>query len=206
MALNVHLGTVVGSEIKENIDGENTTRILSTELSAAEDVQSIEHIDQNGEQTNPLNDATLVILEISRTWKIAVAVKDLVEPDDTLERGEKKIYALDSDNNVVAWIYLRGDGSIRLDNGTGSAELKADGIFYIGNGDQFAALANLVLAELDKVKTDLDAVKSVFDAHIHVTTATVSTGSPGVLAAPSAGITTPHTPGSVASSNLKADE
>lgn len=127
MAINVHLGTIVGSKIIENMDSENTTRMLSAELSSADDVQSIELISQNGEQTNPLDDATVIILEINKAWKIAVAIKDLVEPDNTLERGEKKIYAVDSSNNVVAWVYFKGDGNILIENDNGSINIDENG-------------------------------------------------------------------------------
>ena len=60
----------------------------------------------------------------------------------------------------------------------------------------FVAMASLVGAELS-------AIKAVFDAHIHVTTAVIGGGgSVGVLAPPAAGF---PTPGDTSSSNLKAD-
>jgi hypothetical protein len=71
--------------------------------------------------------------------------------------------------------------------------------------DDFVAMAGKVLTELQSVKTDLDNVKSEYDGHTHTTTATVSTGAPGVISGAGT-ISTPHTPGSVASSNLKADD
>jgi phage gp45-like len=186
MAFNVHLGTIVGSEIIENMDGENPTRMLSAELSSAEDVQSIEHINQNGEQTNPLDDSTVIILEISSAWKIAIAVKDLVEPDAAVGRGEKKIYALDSSNNVVAWIYLKSDGSIRLDNGTGSLEITAAGDVKNNDGTDWAIQFTEMKTAFDALKSDLNNfITTKYNAHIHggVTTgsgstaATLTTGS-----------------------------
>jgi hypothetical protein len=118
MTIGINLGTIVGSEIVENMDGESPSRMLECEISSAEDVQSIEQINKNGEQTNPRNDANVVIIEISNTWKIAVAIDDLVEPDASLDKGEKKIYALDSGNNIVASILLKNDGDIQLNGGT----------------------------------------------------------------------------------------
>lgn len=69
---------------------------------------------------------------------------------------------------------------------------------------QFVALANLVKAELDDIKADLDAMKGHVDGHIHTTTATVG-ASPtvGVISPPTTSAPTPHTPGDVASTNLK---
>lgn len=166
MALNVHLGTIVGSEINTNLDGENNTRILSAELSSAEDVQSIEHICQNGEQTNPLDYATVVILEINKAWKIAIAVKDLVEPDATINRGEKIIYSLDSSNNIKAKIYFKNDGTLILNDGTDWAV-------------QFTEMKSA----FDQLKSDFDTFIGVYNGHVH----------PGVLAG---GASTSPTPAS----------
>jgi len=173
MAINVHLGTVVGSEIKKNIDGENDTRILKCELSSADDVQQIELIQQNGEQNNPLDDATVIILEITKTWKIAVAVKDFVEPDATLNRGEKKIYSLDSSNNIQACIRFKNDGTLVLNEGADWAV-------------QYTALKSA----FDQLKSDLNAMISEWN-----TFATAyAPGGP-------AGIGTPPTANNVSSSS-----
>lgn len=163
MALNVHLGTIVGSEINTNLDGESNTRILSVELSSAEDVQSIEHICQNGEQTNPLDDATVVILEINKAWKIAIAVKDLVEPDATLERGEKIIYSLDSSNNIKAKIYLKNDGTLVLNDGTDWAI-------------QFTEMKSA----FDQLVSDFNSLVSIFNAHVHTSSCTAG-GTPTLV-------------------------
>ena len=70
---------------------------------------------------------------------------------------------------------------------------------------QFIALAQKVLDELTVAKTDRDSMKTVFDAHFHVTTATVSAGAPGVIAPPATPFSPQTTPSSVASSKVKAD-
>lgn len=150
MALNVHLGTIVKSSIETNLDGENETRMVSAELSSAEDVQSIELIGQNGEQTNPLDDATVIILEITKNWKIAVAIKDLVEPDNTLERGEKKIYSLDSSNTIQACVRFKGDGTLILNEGTDWAI-------------QFTEMKSA----FDQLKNDFDAFVGKYNSHGH---------------------------------------
>ncbi len=65
----------------------------------------------------------------------------------------------------------------------------------LGQSTEFVALANLVKAELD-------AMASTFDAHIHITTATVGTGPPGVISP----TTTPQSPiGDVAATKVKAE-
>lgn len=71
-----------------------------------------------------------------------------------------------------------------------------------GLADDFVAQGAKVKSELDDVKSDLDSIKTNFDAHVHtgVLTGGASSGPP-VAPFPS-----PHTPASVASSNLKADD
>lgn len=181
VAINVHLGTIVDSKIDTNMDGEDNVRILKCEVSSADDVQNIEQICQNGEQTNPLDDATVIILEITKSWKIAVAVKDLVEPDATLARGEKIIYSLDSSNNIKAKIYLKNDGTVN-----------------VGDGDQFVALSNKVDSFISDI-TDLLTGWTVApnDGGLALQTAAKALWDVSMGGTP---------PDSVASSNLKADE
>ncbi len=75
---------------------------------------------------------------------------------------------------------------------------------YEKDAADFVALAQSVLDELDLVKTDFDGFKTAYDSHIHTTTATVSAGSPGVIAPTVSSVPTPHTPASVAAEKVKA--
>lgn len=76
--------------------------------------------------------------------------------------------------------------------------LSDDGVVYLGgaeSSDEFVALATKVLNELNDIRTK-------FDAHIHVTTATVgATATAGVIAPPSPGM---GAAGSVAATATKA--
>jgi hypothetical protein len=72
-----------------------------------------------------------------------------------------------------------------------------------GLTSQFVALANLVLQELEAARDDRAAMKSTFDSHIHVTTATVSAGPVGVIADPAGKFPTPTDPNSVAAETVK---
>lgn len=167
MAINVSIGTVVGREIIENRDSENESRMLSVELSEANDVQSVEHINQNGEQTNPPDDTTVLVLELNPSWKLAIAINDLVDIDENLSPGEKKIYAVDSGNNVVAWIYLKGDGSIRLDNGSGSLELTASGNVVNNDGSDWVTQFTAMKSAFDTLKSDLNTFITTYNTHVH---------------------------------------
>ena len=69
---------------------------------------------------------------------------------------------------------------------------------------QFVALAQKVLDELTAAKNDRVANKTIFDDHIHITTATISVGPIGVIAKPAIGFPAQTAPSSVAASKVKA--
>jgi hypothetical protein len=75
----------------------------------------------------------------------------------------------------------------------------------VGSTQDFVALAAKVLSELNAVKTDLQAVKTTFDSHVHILTlaAQAGAGGTGTAAPPASGIPAPHTPSSVAGTVLK---
>lgn len=151
MDTRIHLGTVVGSAIAANRDGEGDSRMLSAELSEADDVQTIELVNRNGEQTNPLDDHMLVILELGPAWKIAVAVRDNVELDATLARGEKILYSLDATNAIKA-----------------SVRFKADGTLVLNEGEDYAVQFTAMQSAFNQLKSDFNTfVSSVFNAHTH---------------------------------------
>jgi len=78
-------------------------------------------------------------------------------------------------------------------------ETTIKGVMRLGvlNPTDFVALAGKVFAELELIKTDLDAIKTAYDAHIH-------TAPGGATSVPSVLLPDPHTPESVASAWVKA--
>ncbi len=71
------------------------------------------------------------------------------------------------------------DGGVRID-------VKDSGVIEVG-----APSATESIALGDIIKTHLDAIKTYLDGHIHTTTATISTGSVGVIAPPLASPSVP---------------
>lgn len=88
-----------------------------------------------------------------------------------------------------------GDTAI-YDEHDGEIHMSATGIeLHQGGATDFVALAQLVLDELNDIRTD-------FDTHIHTTTATVGVGPAGVISIPTA-LMGPAS--SVAASKVKAE-
>lgn len=95
-----------------------------------------------------------------------------------------------------------GEGGLHY-LGTWKLFLQADGNVVVGGGSgegDYLAFASLVLSELQSVKSDLDALKTLLTTHAH-TGVTTGGGTSGT--SPAFASWTPHTPASVATTKAK---
>ena len=161
--------------------------MLQVEITDPEDIQTVELISQDGEDTNPPDGSKVVIISVGKAWKIAVAINDGIEPDANQVPGEKKIYS--SDGGVIkAFIQLLKTGAMIISGtllqilGSTKIELTAPIIEINGSAD-FAVSFN-------DLQTAFNALKAEFDAHIHsgVLAGPATTGVPTI---PSAADITP---------------
>lgn len=108
-------GKVTGREIKKNKDGLKKVILLQVEVTSSEDIQSVELMNQTGEDNNPPNDSRLTIIDIGQAFKIAIASDDNIDP--ITDPGEKRIYSTDEDNLIVkSSILMKNDGTIIANN------------------------------------------------------------------------------------------
>ena len=157
------LGIVTGSEVKTDLDGDKPSRILQVQISTDEDVQSVELYRMPGEDYNPSDGTKVLIIEIG-TSKAAIAAADVAAVDD-LAKGEREYYSDDGEARL-ATIRLDAESQVILNDG-------AD------NAVQFSAMQTA----FDNLKSELNALVTAYNAHIHITTATVgATATPGVIA------------------------
>jgi len=140
------MGIVTGREIKANRDAEGNSRLLQAEISSAVDKQTIELVSACGEQYNPRDGDVLFIAELGPNWKIAIASSDETEPDDTLEQGERKIYSLNGDGEVMACI-----------------RFKADGTLILNEGEDWAVQYTALKDAFDELKSDLNSMVSAWN-------------------------------------------
>lgn len=157
-------GRVIGREIKKNRDGTKTSLLLQVEISSPDDIQTVELISQDGEDTNPVDNSRVVIIPIGQAYKIAVAINDGIAPDPTLLPGEKKVYS--SDGGVIkAFIQWLKTGALILSGtilqilGSTSIELTAP-IIEINGAADFAVAFNAL-------KTQFDQFVSDYNNHTH---------------------------------------
>jgi hypothetical protein len=149
------IGKVTGYEVLKNRDGQNDRLMLQVEIVNSDDIQTVELRNSYGEDSNPLNDTQVLILEVGEAFKIAIAADDGITP--SMLPGEKKIYSV-SGSGIEAFINFLTSGVLELN----------------GNTDFAVAFNDLKVA--------FDQLKSDFDAHTHLYTpgggAPVQTGAP----------------------------
>ena len=149
---NIVSGRVTGRSTAINQDGSTPVLLLQVEVTDPADIQTIQMMSQAGDDTNPPDDARVVILSITDAFKVVIASDDGIEP--TMDPGEKKLYS-SAGGTIQAFINLLASGVIELN---GNAD----------NAVRFSAL-----------ETQINQLVSDFNTHTHaVTTAPGTTAVP----------------------------
>ena len=97
--------------------------------------------------------------------------------------GETRIYSIDTNGNVKAVVYLKGDGSI---------EVTGESISMLGTADNLVRYSKLEAA-FNKLKSDFNDLVAAFNAHVHASSGAIPTPDPGnkIPAVPSTADITP---------------
>jgi phage gp45-like len=168
--MEIEIGTVNGQEIERDNDAENNTLVLRLEI-IEDDVQNVEMYRQPGDYSNPPEEAQALIIPVSEDYKLAIAFDDNVEPDSTIEPGEKLLYSSEN-GQVKALIQLKKDGSIGINT---------------QDQNDFAVRYNQLQVAFDELKQNFNDLITLFNAHVHsgVTTGPGSSGPPASPGTPS---------------------
>lgn len=142
----IKVGVVTGREIRKNRDAEGDSLLLKAQLSSAEDIQTVELVSASGEQYIPRDGDILFIAEISPNWKIVIASSDGLAPDETMDGGDRKLYSLNANNEIMACIRFKNDGTLVLNEGEDWAV-------------QFTALKEA----FDQLKSDFNSMVSTWN-------------------------------------------
>ena len=162
-------GLIKSRSIELNEDGEKKVMLLELEVSEEDDLQEVEMVSQAGEDYNPPDSSKAYFIRLSDSFGIVFAVDDGIEPDETIEQGEREIYSSDSGERK-AKIRLKKDQSIVLNDGT-----------------DFAIQFTAMQTAFDTLKQELNALiqnYNTFITHTHVITAPTQQSGPPVPAPP----------------------
>jgi phage gp45-like len=147
------IGTITGQEIKKNRDGSIAVRLLQVKISNDEDVQTVQYMNQAGEDSAPINGDLVQIFSIGPAFKFAVAVEDQ-DNAASVNAGEKKLYSRNTSGAIQAFINFLVNGNLEL------------------NGNAYSAVR---FEELENMVADLN---TKYDAHTHADPVSGSTGTP----------------------------
>lgn len=84
------------------------------------------------------------------------------------DEGEKRLYSRDSDGAVKAVVWLKNDGSVLIENGSGVIEMAAGGDVTI-NGVVIDTDGNITAPGEVSAKADLPLTKVGLSTHLHPT-------------------------------------
>lgn len=150
------IGSIVGSELDENFDGDGKVRMLQVEFTE-DDVQSVELTSICGVDYNPPDDAIGFCLDIFNSGRICISSSDEIEP--SVNKGEIEIYSSDS-GSKKSRIYLMKDGTIQI---------ISDLIEINGNTD-YAVRFNELKTQFDELVQKFNALVNLFNTHGHIYT------------------------------------
>lgn len=138
--MRLQTGIVKGRKTAPNRDGGRNVLLLQVELTAKNDVQTVELLQGAGDQSNPPNGSKVLVISNGAAYKIAIAIDDLIAL--SIEVGERAIRAV-LNGGVKSSILCKVDGNLVLNEGTDFAV-------------QFTAM-----------KAAFDQLKSDYDLHTH---------------------------------------
>ncbi len=136
-------GIVTGFSIGKNRNSSENVVLLQVRLSGIKDIQTIEYMNSPGDDSIPPNGVKVIILQVTSSYKVAIANRDKITP--IMGAGEKMIYSQAGDV-IKAFIKWLDTGIIELN----------------GNAD-FAVRFNAL-------KTGFDNLKSDHNTHVHTET------------------------------------
>lgn len=160
----VIVGTVLGRELTTNLDGDKIVYMLTVQGTDPDDIQTVQLAQHGGIDYSPPDGSRVTVFENGDAWLLALAVDDGIAPE--MKPGEREIYSTNNNATKMARCKFCNDGVIEFN----------------GTTDHAVRFSKLKVA-FDQLKDDFDALVVLYNAHIHVTTATVGGGAtPGVIA------------------------
>lgn len=126
--MDTRLGIVTERRTGQNRGQGANVRLLQVMITDKNDVQTVQLIEQSGEESNPPNGTLITILPGALAQKLGVAANDGVTP--VMGIGGKRIYSIDpATGQPIAEIRLEPDGTVNVFNAAASFTMNPDGTF-----------------------------------------------------------------------------
>jgi hypothetical protein len=116
-------GIITGYKVGKNMNGTKNVLLLQVRISDSEDIQTVEYRCASGDDSFPVIGSEVLVLQITKTWKIGIAVKDQIEPE--MSEGERRLYSQEN-GEVKAYIKILKDGTIEINGKTDFAVAYTD--------------------------------------------------------------------------------
>lgn len=112
--MRLQTGIIKGRKTAKNRDGGRDVLLLQVELTAKNDVQTVELLQGAGDQYNPPNGSKVLVISNGAAYKIAIAIDDLVAL--SIDVGERAIRAV-LNGAVKSSLLCKIDGNLVLNEG-----------------------------------------------------------------------------------------
>ena len=159
---------------EKNLDGE---KVVSMAKGDGLNKYTVQNMCAPGFEFSPADGEKLVVVPIngSDSYMVTIAGANENITPDTL-KGERKIYSVSEDGAEIKAF----------------AKFKNTGIIELNGNDNFAVLFNELKTEFNKLQQSHNDLVSAYNAHIHITTATIGLSPVGVIS-PTESSSTPST-------------
>jgi hypothetical protein len=148
MAIKIRIGKVKDFRIDTNKGEPQQKIMLSVELIAKDDIQTVELMTHAGQQVIPPIDSLVFVLDYGQCYKIAIAGSDGITP--TIDIGEIMLYSQDG-GLIKAFIKFLKDGILEIN----------------GNTD-FAVAFDDLKTGFDALRTDMNTfITTIYNLHVH---------------------------------------
>lgn len=164
------IALVKGFEIGKNRDGDKKVLLLQSEITDPDDIQTIEAFKGVGEDFNVPTNSRIIYVAAGNAYKIAIAFDDGIEPDSSIEEGEKEIYSSD----------LVGVARQRK----AKHRFKKDGSHVFNDGEDFSVRFSVLEEAFNQLKDDHNALVDYVNQNLVPHTHTAPTGATGTAMPP----------------------
>ena len=142
------MGIVRAVSIGEGYRSGKQVVLIDVEIDDPRDVQSLEYLFPSGECSLPNEGDTVLIHEVSHEYKVATASNTGVL-ESSLSNGEKSLFAV-KDGDIKAKLTFLNSGELVLND-----------------GDDYAVQFTALKTGFDMLKTELNALVTIFNSHFH---------------------------------------